>query len=1434
MRPTTPVGRALRCALLVLGLAVLVYGIAWSTVSMARPSPDLPPTRTTLVAVAATTAPCISVGARREMERESCLYAVQRELIEGRLTLEEAAERLRACDNLTPEMEAALARRNISEESRHTAQRRRDLYEFTERVRDELFLLEESRLRYLEVAARSHRWTGSIGRFLSTVARERHTDTVSRANARRVDKHRALLLERLRNLEEMGVDPALFEMAESGVETTLQISDACELEAIGRGRWVRTGAGVVTGLTGAAAVVVASGAAGTIIGGVTIAAALEAAGGAYLGYISEQETRRRESVALAEEHEKLALPEKKPFTRPDRAGNLALGAQGDGQGELQDPDQGGQWEESSTEGEGEGDEFEAEAPATGRQPRRDTIPATLPPPETVLDLPPLLDSTAFDELERLSLPEAQARLDEFLSLAATSSRVLDLRPEAGAATTAALIEEARAALDLWVEQRELAAGFGSFFVRAEAQEAPANRRAEVLGRAVDRYSRDRSIYIEVASIDALRQRLAERLVVHCRTGAARGDLMLQACADPTALTLIIIGAMRDAELLAPEGTVLGIQARGPDYHSVLFDAQNHEVVSLVSGERTEGVVAPIYHPASFYYGYLAENGVTPDVDPEMHLLIVGGDAGIAAPVVECTKTEDRNILGRVFDWLKSLVGADAPSRGAACGPNSGGVPGRNGGNQSGSAKRSGVNITLSFPRPSIPIGGGGQQGGGQGGGGGGGGGDGATPGGSPGGQGGGGGGGGNASEGTRDGAKTGGEGGAGGSPSPRGSEEAGGSDGEAGGKGTGGSGNSGGHATPGGDRAGDAVNLAEIAGEALELARAAEDDRELRLRPWQLRADQSFTPSAGWVLYADNERALARFGPHEQFVTMSPSSTEEQRRMFAADSFPVYPVGTECEAPDLPPRGVFRRATADDDGFRYVYCDHDESIIAFRSSAEAESYASLSAPDRPLLLTRLSSDRIALFQHSPEVANLREFLGDPDLIHALTVTEMDSLVSTTTQLLWLQERLEAALLQSMGELEGSGVREYYYELHRQVAQSPFLLQLVESVYRFNHRLASDPLRTLAWADALPSEHRQRFFELYSALGAIMYWPSRWATLHERYAGELPSPALAAWDTTGSSLDFLQVMSDPTRVHVDWPQDRPPTRPSIRDTRAQEGAAAAEVERDLPTDAEEQHRQEVRERRRGGTDGLGRTGEGEGIGPERGTRPLQMIRIRVTPQKGDPDRPRLPDDNPTRPGGTEGDRKVQEQSASRQEPALWLSPATFVDAILSGWDAPRHRSERAERVPAVLRFGPRLRDLFLREMNEGTLYEGRLIHAVSILTSGDWLKYAEVRETMSGDWTGVRAYDTGRYRVEYSTAAAIVNQEQVRGPDFFTHTSVVLPADLVQPVRTIFTRNGVGNFDLQAVAPQEAVAMPPPEPSRAAARESLLRALRLITDQRGGA
>lgn len=1317
------------------------------------------------------------------------------------------------------------------------------LARYTEIVLDDLDFLEDTRLRYLASAGHAHRLTGSIGGFVSSLMTGSEPDERSRAAARRAAVDSTVMQARLRNLElQLGLDPALHGMAREGVAFAADLSRACESAALRRRARIRTGAGVVTGLTGGAVVVVATGVVGTLLGGVTLAAALEAAGGAYLVYRSELSTLSAAEAGLPAAAEPVPPPAEERFRAPDRPDDVAHGEVGDGRGEVDDLREGGEWTEWDALGYGEGEELHDGDESTEPEPRTNTIPPTLPPPlpEEAMELPPMLADEVLDALRRPTLAEAQQRIDEFLALETPVHLASAPAPEAiSTSAVAELIEEARASLELWVDRRELSPGFGSFFLRAELLELPAAHSGEALRRANDRYARDRAAWHESESLEDLRQRVAERLVTHCRGGTVQGDLMLEACSDPTALTLVLIAAIRDAGLTPPAGSALGVQAQGPDYHAVLYFGDTREVLSLATGERTTGVSAPIYHPASFYYGFLVEHGVRPDVDPEEHLLIARPEAGETTPVVGCDEAERRNVFGRVLDWVRSLVGMDVPSRrGSACGAPGGGVPGRqaeSGARDPAAGDEQRVGVSISIPRPSIPMPGGGAEGGSSSskGGGNGQGDSGSAGGGKAGDQ--------EGDGGSESGAVNGEEGGQGGGGNGTGGRQASGSSGGAGGGAAtapgseggelGGDGSDGnGHA---GSAAAERLDLVEIGRAAEELGRAAREDRTLGLRSWRLTDKNSFMPSQGRVLYADNERALSRFAPGDRFITMSPSQTEEQRRMFEARSFPIFAAETDCSAPRLPPRRVFRRATGGGEGYRYVFCDQDESVIAFRTREEAATYARLGAPDRPLLLTRLASDRIEGLERSPRVATIHAILRDPNVLRSLTIAELDSLNGTVAELLWFQERMEAALFRSMAELEGSEVRGYYYDLHRQVAQSSFVLDFVRAVHRFNQRLAADPLRTLAWADALPPEHRQRFFRLYFSLGTAMSWPARWEALHRRY-GDGDVPALSSTSNPDApSLDFLQVMSDPTRVQVDWPDERPPRRPSIRDVRVQEGRESTHLVKADPTVAEELARQDDRLRRRGGTRGLGRTGEGEGLGPERGRRPLQMIHIRVRPETGDPDRPRLPENNPTRPGGTEGRRKVQERSASRQEPALWISPGTFIDAILSGWNPPGADLERSDRVPPVIRFSPRLREMFLAIPDEDELYEGRLYYAITVLTSGEWLRYADIRDAMGGTWSGVRAQDNGRYALEYSMTAPIVDQDQVGGPDFFTEATVDVPADLLPPVERIFTRDGGGTFDLHVLPPAEPVALPQPEPGSpeaAEARERLRRKLRLIAEQ----
>jgi hypothetical protein len=1571
----SPIAKLVRRAVLLPGTAALLGGFLWAAVTLVRgpvegaPQPDALRT--------AASARCISEPLRRAGERDSCSHWIRLELLEGRMSLGEAAERWEACLRTRPDLQGALARHTILRLERSRASLRPGLLPHpvplpgagaafrgggdgtgpgrgvpvtaptagpfpgdADSVLDAFDALEEARLRYLGSAGELYRRLGGLASFVSSLA-VGEVDPATRAAAERAAHDRGVLLQRLHHLELwLGEHPSLAGLAGEGVVSTLELSDACEAAALRRRMWVRAGAGVATGLTGAAALVLAVGAAGTMGGGIILAAALHATGGGYLAYRSERAAWPESSALERSLREAAPDGERTEFQRPDVHGSLADGRDGAGQGEREEQREDGEGEERE-EGAGEGDEFEGEQGATEPGPRRNRVPAVLPPPlpDEALELPPMLDADAVSILRPISLSEAQQRIDEVIALdpqrhGGPAADAAPLR----AATESELIEEAREALALWVERRELSPGFGAFFLRAELEDLPASRRPAALQRATDRYAADRSIYRGSESMEDLRRRVARRLVVHCRGGSARGDLILQACTDPSALTLVIVAAIRDAGLQPPSGSVVGVQARGAAFEPVLFFRDPGEVVSLSSGGRTRGVSAPLYHPAAFYYSFLVERGVRPDLDPDEHLLIARADPGMAAAEEAADCAEPKSGLARAIAWVRAKVGLGMPSR-RAPGCTTAGVPSRNESREGGG--RSGAQVTL--PRPAIPLPtGGGGQGGGSGARGSGGGGSKGSPAGSSGGResggGSGGGEGGGASQGGRSGARDGEEGtgasgssagapdgagtrsgggsgsagsgsggsagaGAGGWPGEsatergggsaaaadaldarsrsgdglergarageggaaegrgQGSGAAGGTDGagsaaaaaggDAGaGEGSGGTGGGAATAAEGGDpgEAGEGgapaqpgegssslepLDLGRIGRESAAMGGAARSEGALRLSPWRLRENFTFGQATGRVYYADSEQAVARFRPEDGFITMSPSVTEEQRRMFEAESFPVFPFGTECSAPGLPPRGVFRRATGVGSAFRYVFCNERESMVVFRTREDAERYARLAPADRPLLLTRLASERIRRFEESARVGAIRGFLRDPEVLRSLPPAELDSLVATAGELLWLQETLESSLFLSMRELEGSAMRAHYYDLHSQVARSPFILEFVEAVYRFNQRLASDPLRSLAWANSLPPDHRQRFFRLYFTLGGFVHWPRRWEALHRRYGEAAPAAAAGASPTGEASLDFLQVLSDPTRVRIDWPSERPASRASIHDRRAQQGRESTREEKAEPTAEEEKERQEITERRRGGTRGLGRTGVREGLGPEQGRRPLQIIHVRMEPETGESDHPRLPENNPTRPGGTRGTRLIEEESATRQEPVLWVTPETFVDAILSAWDHPRRPPAEADGVPPIVRFSPRLRERFLSEPDVDDRYETRISHAVSVLVSGGWLRYHEVRDAMGGRWSGARAHDTGRFAAEYARNALIVDQDQVRGPSYFTRGAVDVPADLLDRVRHGFSRYGTGSFDLERAAPNPPVGLPDVDsasPEAAAAREHLLRGLQLITEE----
>jgi hypothetical protein len=277
-------------------------------------------------------------------------------------------------------------------------------------------------------------------------------------------------------------------------------------------------------------------------------------------------------------------------------------------------------------------------------------------------------------------------------------------------------------------------------------------------------------------------------------------------------------------------------------------------------------------------------------------------------------------------------------------------------------------------------------------------------------------------------------------------------------------------------------------------------------------------------------------------------------------------------------------------------------------------------------------------------------------------------------------------------------------------------------------------------------------------------------------------------------------------------------------------------REVPTTSELLEMQDETEHQRGGTDGLGRTGQGLSIGPEKGERPLQMLRIRLAPDTGDPDRQSFPDDNQVRPGGTEGrQRKQTEESASRQEPLLWVRPHTFIDAVLSTWDAGDLDPASAGRVPPILRFNEDLREVFLRDLRSTGVYDNRLRSVMEVFTGYGWSRYAEVREAMGGSWTLARAQDTGRFSAAYSGNAPINDEGQIRIPNFFTREGAAIPADLFGPVREHYTNTILGIFDLVSddrvpdAVPLGTAPVAPGE-NAAAKRESLLRSLEMVTRQ----
>jgi hypothetical protein len=1334
-----------------------------------------------------------------------------------------------------------------------------DAEAYAARVAAELRTLELARRRYLESAAEDNQRTGSIQIFVSSLRPFGRTEGRDESIAR-VVQDRAAMHARLVNLDRrLGLDPLLARSASESVGLVTEISRACHGIAANRQRWIHTGAGVLTGLVGAAGVVVASGATGTLLGGLTIAAAVEGTLGAYLIARSE----RLGDVVVAGSRSAAALPEDtqlRGFRRPAGEHELEDGTAGDGSGEheIWFADRDDPIELALLEGDGVEEEGEDR---TEQRPRENTIPPVLPLdiPNALRELPPLLDSPQLTELRELTLPEIQERLDEFLTGSDPSlwARLVE-DEEVESWSAEEMMAEAISALALWKDRRALADRFGQFFIQAELERLPVSQRGEVLLRAMGRYLHDRELYAESRDVEDLRRRVASRLVAHCRTGAAAGDLALSACTNESALSVILVAALHDASIEAPEGTVVGVQAFDSRFEAVLYSRQGNFVHSLTKGTSIEGVVAPIYHPATFYYSYLLNHGVMPEIDLDEHLLIALPNRPMPAgmDVEECESEDRRSVVGRAVDWVGSMVGV----RRTPEDPCGGSPP-----DERSRSRGAGGGIDISMPTPPNPV----QRGGGQSGGGG---------------QGGGGSGGGNPL--------------AGNAPSDPLADGAGASRGEAGGQGSAGqtgtgdsaaddgAGGSGSGAT-GGDEPGDGTavadasaspgastdpgpdgsaggsggsdgasessgaggtggygidhvplppgpNLAGIGRETVRMTERYDNAPNLRIMPWRLRDDEGMmTGSSRRVMYADNPRALERFGADDLFITLTPAEVEAQRRMQEADAYPIFQAEADCTSPNLPPRRVFRRAATGENGFRYVYCDQDESMVIFRGRGDAESFANLSAPDRPLFLARLASERLARFERSEEIGRLNAFLEDPNVLREFSREEIYATVRAAADLLVFQNALESALVQSMNELGPSGIRSHYYDMHRQVLQAPFFIRMAENVHRLNQRLASDPLQSLAWANTQPSLARQGFFDLYYTVGGMMEWPERWATLQRRYGD--PSSPPPATDPAAVSLDFLQIMSDPTRVQVDWHAERS-SNPSIRDRQMQDGMERAPEERSDPTLATQVERQDEIEHQRGGTGGLGRTGEGDSAGPERGRTPLQMVRIRVVPDDGDPDRERLPDDNQVRPGGTEGQRRTQtEESASRQEPLLWVSPETFIEAILSPWDGRDLRPESAGRVPPILRFNERLRDVFVRDLRPIGAYDNRLRSAMEVFTRSDWLRYAEVREAMGGSVVRVQAHDTGRFSGAYGGNPPINDQDQIRIPNFFTRSGTIIPSDLYSPVREHYTQSILGIFDLSAEnrVPESSrlrsLPLPPGETAEND-RDNLLRSLEIIRQQ----
>src|SRR5690606_14344124 len=198
------------------------------------------------------------------------------------------------------------------------------------------------------------------------------------------------------------------------------------------------------------------------------------------------------------------------------------------------------------EGEGGEEEERSGGEEAAAEMRENTIPPILPIdiPEELRELPPFLDAREIRALRELSLPEIQQRLDEFLvgSDPTAWARLVE-EEDVDLWSTAMMIQEAQAALNLWENYRQLSDRFGTFFIQAELERLPAARRSQVLTQAMGRYLQDRAFYENSRDITDLRRRIASRLVTHCRSGASQGDLVLAACVDETALTLLVVAAI---------------------------------------------------------------------------------------------------------------------------------------------------------------------------------------------------------------------------------------------------------------------------------------------------------------------------------------------------------------------------------------------------------------------------------------------------------------------------------------------------------------------------------------------------------------------------------------------------------------------------------------------------------------------------------------------------------------------------------------------------------------------------------------------------------------------------------------------------------------------------------------------------------------------------